>query len=115
MPVVNRHQFCRRQKSGNVAAPNSGVTRLRYERRVYRCGADVLVYADALTATPADVPDALFNRLRAAFSEPAMVELTAAIARENYRARFNRAFLIGSQGFAEGAFCAVPDYSTTRK
>ncbi len=69
---------------------------------------DVLAYADALCATPASVPDALYARLRAAFGDPGIVELTAAIAYENFRARFNRAFLIGSQGFADGSFCALP-------
>ena len=28
---------------------------------------------------------------------------------ENYRARFNWAFGIGSQGFTEGGFCALPE------
>jgi hypothetical protein len=33
----------------------------------------------------------------------------AAIAWENYRRRFNHAFGIESQGFTEGAFCALPE------
>jgi hypothetical protein len=37
------------------------------------------------------------------------VELTATIAWENYRARFDHAFGIEAQGFSEGAFCAVPE------
>ena len=36
-----------------------------------------------------------------------LVELTATIAWENYRARFDHAFGIEAQGFSEGAFCAV--------
>ena len=76
---------------------------------------DVLAFADALTTIPTDVPEALFQRLRAALSEPAMVELTAAIAWENYRARSNRAFGAGSQGFAKDGFCALPVRSTTFK
>jgi len=32
-----------------------------------------------------------------------MVELTAAIAWENFRARFNRGFGIEAEGFSEGA------------
>jgi alkylhydroperoxidase family enzyme len=75
---------------------------------------DILTFADYLTATPADVTDALFNRLRAALSEPAMIEITAAVAWENYRARFHRAFNIGSQGFSEKGFCALPVRNTTR-
>jgi alkylhydroperoxidase family enzyme len=76
---------------------------------------DVLEYADAMTATPVDVPDALYARIRAAFTEPALVELTGAIAFENYRARFNRAFLIGSQGYASSGVCALPAHNTTRQ
>jgi hypothetical protein len=37
------------------------------------------------------------------------VELTAAIAWENYRARFDHAWDIGAQGFSEGAFCVLPE------
>jgi alkylhydroperoxidase family enzyme len=76
---------------------------------------DILTFADCLTATPAEVPDALFNRLRAALSEPATIEVTAAIAWENYRARFNRAFNIDSQGFSDNDFCALPVRNTTKR
>jgi 4-carboxymuconolactone decarboxylase len=69
----------------------------------------VLRYAAAVTRTPADIPDELFDALREHFSEAQLVELTAAIALENYRARFNHAFGMGSQGFSEGSFCAVPE------
>jgi hypothetical protein len=54
------------------------------------------------------VPEALFVALRERFSEPELVELTFAISWENQRARFNRAFLLGSDGFSENAFCALP-------
>lgn len=70
----------------------------------------VIEYADAITSTPATVPDALFARIRAAFSDEQITELTSAIAWENYRARFNRALAMEPQNFSEGAFCAVPDY-----
>jgi 4-carboxymuconolactone decarboxylase len=69
----------------------------------------VLDYAVAMTATPVTVPDELFAALRARLDEAQIVEITAAIAWENYRARFNHALDIGSQGFSEGAFCAVPE------
>lgn len=68
----------------------------------------VLNYADELTRTPVEVPDALFERLRSQFSEAQLVELTSAIAWENYRARFNHAFGAESEGFGEGAYCALP-------
>ena len=50
----------------------------------------------------------LFSRVLGFFDEDALVELTAAIAWENYRARFNRLFDIGSDLFSQGASCAVP-------
>ena len=68
----------------------------------------VLELADAMTSTPAAVPEALFVRLAAAFSEPQLVELVSTIAWENYRARFNLAFVIAAEGFSEGATCAIP-------
>ena len=61
----------------------------------------VLEYAEAMTANPVQVSDELFDRLRARFDEPAIVELTAGIAMENYRGRFNHAVGLGSDGFCE--------------
>ena len=60
----------------------------------------VLEYAEALTHTPVEVPDELYARLAKHFSETQLVELTAAVAFENHRARMNNAFRIGSQSFA---------------
>ena len=68
----------------------------------------VLRYADAMTNTPVEVPDTLFAELRNHLSPQQMVELTSAIAWENYRARFDHAFGIEAEGFSEGAVCAVP-------
>ena len=68
----------------------------------------VLRYAVAMTETPVEVPDGLFAELRKHFSPQQMVELTSAIAWENYRARFDHAFGIEAEGFSEGAVCAVP-------
>ena len=69
----------------------------------------VLWCAAAVTKTPADVPGELFDALCEHVNEAQLVELTAAIALENYRARFNHAFGIGSQGFSEGSYCAIPE------
>ena len=69
----------------------------------------VLRLTVALTRTPANVDDRLFADLRDAFTEPQLVELTTAIAWENYRARFNRMFGVLSEGFSEGAFCPMPE------
>jgi len=68
----------------------------------------VLRYAVAMTNTPVEVPDALFAALRKHLSPQQMVELTSAIAWENYRARFDHAFGIEAGGFSDGAVCAVP-------
>lgn len=68
----------------------------------------VLGFADAMTRTPVEVPEGLFRQLLGKFSEAQMVELTATIAWENYRARFDHAFGIEAEGFSEGAYCALP-------
>lgn len=65
----------------------------------------VLGYADAISRTPVDVSDDLFASLQEHFSEEQLVELTAAIAWENWRARFNWAFGLGKEGYSEGAYC----------
>ena len=63
----------------------------------------------ALTRTPAEVPDQLFEALRREFSERELVELNAAIAWENYRSRFNRTFAMQSEGFSKGKYCPLPE------
>jgi alkylhydroperoxidase family enzyme len=62
-----------------------------------------LEYAERMTYTGQKVDDDLFRRLREHFSEPQIVELTAAIALENFRSKFNPALGIESQGF-----CVLP-------
>lgn len=69
----------------------------------------VLHMATALTQTPSDVSDDLFATLRGRFSERELVELSAAIAWENYRARFNRTFALGSDGFSKISVCPLPE------
>jgi len=51
-----------------------------------------LEYAEAMSATPARVPEELFRALEVQLSPEQMVELTAAVALENFSARFNQAF-----------------------
>jgi alkylhydroperoxidase family enzyme len=68
----------------------------------------VLAYADAMTQTPVEVPEEMFSNLRAKFDDAQLVELTATIAWENYRARFHHAFGLEAEGFSDGAFCAMP-------
>jgi 4-carboxymuconolactone decarboxylase len=67
----------------------------------------VLRFATALTRTPSGVPQDLFDSLRKYFNPEQMVELTAAVAWENFRARFNRGFGIEAEGFADGAVCPI--------
>jgi alkylhydroperoxidase family enzyme len=75
----------------------------------------VMRYAVALTRTPANLPEELFANLREHLSPQQMVELTSAIAWENYRSRFNRGFGIEPEGFTDGAVCAVPGAAVTMK
>ena len=61
----------------------------------------VLHYAAGMTRTPVDVADELFQRLERRFNHRQLVELTSSIAWENYRARFDHAFGIESEGFSD--------------
>jgi len=61
-----------------------------------------------MTQTPVEVPETLFMKLREKFAEAQLVELTATLAWENYRARFDHAFGVEAEGFSEGSYCAVP-------
>lgn len=56
----------------------------------------VIELADAMAGAPANVSDDLYARLRQEFSEEQLMELSAQIAFENYRARWNRVFDVGS-------------------
>jgi len=60
---------------------------------------DALEYAERLTVTGEKVTDELFARLRGHFSEAQMVELTAVVALENFRSKFNPPLGIEAQGF----------------
>jgi alkylhydroperoxidase family enzyme len=62
-----------------------------------------LEYAERITTTGQKVDDALFAELKKHFSEAQIVELTAAIAMENFRSKFNPPLGIEAQGF-----CMVP-------
>lgn len=72
----------------------------------------VIDYATGISQTPAEIGEELFDRLRERFDEAQLVELTNVIALENYRARFNWAFGLAGQGFAEGAYCVRPAVAT---
>jgi alkylhydroperoxidase family enzyme len=63
-----------------------------------------LDYAERMTITGERVDDELFARLKARFSEAQIVELTASVALENFRSKFNRALGVEGQGF-----CLLPN------
>ena len=62
-----------------------------------------LEYAERITYTDQKVDDAFFARLKRHFNEAQIVELTAAVALENFRSKFNPTLGVESQGF-----CLVP-------
>jgi alkylhydroperoxidase family enzyme len=62
-----------------------------------------LEYAERITTTGQKVDDSLFSELKKHFTEAQIVELTAAIAMENFRSKFNPPLGIEAQGF-----CMVP-------
>lgn len=69
----------------------------------------ILEYAAAISRTPVEVSDELFEALRAHFDNAQLVALTHIITLGNLRGRFNLALDIGSSGFSDGRVCAVPD------
>jgi alkylhydroperoxidase family enzyme len=62
-----------------------------------------LEYAERITVTGQSVDDALFARLKTHYTEAQLVELTAAVAFENFRSKFNPPLGIEAQGF-----CPMP-------
>ena len=58
-----------------------------------------LEYAERMTITGERVTDDLWTRLRAHFTEAQLVELTAAVAIENFRSKFNVPLGVEAQGF----------------
>ncbi len=67
----------------------------------------VLRFVDEVTATPVVIDDKTVDNLRQHLGEAELVELSAAIAHENLRARLNHALGYGSQGFSNGGTCAL--------
>jgi alkylhydroperoxidase family enzyme len=62
----------------------------------------VIELADAMVTAPANISDDLYARLRNQFSEEQLMQLSAQIAFENYRARWNRVFDVGSDHVYNG-------------
>ena len=66
--------------------------------------------ADALADAPVNVSDEFYAELRTHFSEADLIELAADAAQENYRARWNRLFDIGS----DALYCPVTSVTPTK-
>lgn len=102
---------------GSMLSAESGIAEAKLRALPHHATSDEFTVAEKLaldlavgmTRTPVDVSDELFARLREHFDEAQLVELVHEIAIENYRGRFNWAFGIGSQGFAEGGYCVGPE------
>ena len=56
----------------------------------------VIELADAMADTPSNVSDELYARLREKFSDEQLLQLGGQLAFENFRARLNRVFDVGS-------------------
>jgi len=56
----------------------------------------VIDLADAMANTPSNVSDELYAKLHDKFTEEQLLQLGAQMAFENYRARLNRVFDVGS-------------------
>ena len=56
----------------------------------------VIELADEMANTPANISDEFYARLREKFSEEQLLQLSGQLAFENYRARLNRVFDVGS-------------------
>jgi AhpD family alkylhydroperoxidase len=61
----------------------------------------VLAYAEAMTDTPIGVTDEQVQQLRQSLGDARLVELTAYIALESQRSRFNSALGLSGQGFRD--------------
>jgi AhpD family alkylhydroperoxidase len=82
-----------------------------YRNAAYFSDVDKLIleYATAMSRTPVEVTDELFDAMRAHFDTPQLVGLTHVINLGNMRARFNIALGIGATGFSANRVCALPD------
>lgn len=56
----------------------------------------VIELADAMADTPSNISEGLYSRLREKFNEEQLLQLSGQIAFENFRARLNRVFDVGS-------------------
>jgi len=67
-----------------------------------------IALSEAMSATPPEVDEALFARVRAHFSEAQIVELASVVAWEQYRARLNHTLGLAPDGFLDTDSCPMP-------
>ena len=91
------------ERGGIDAAKLLAVTNHAADPRFTPAERAALAFAAAATAVGARVPDPVFAEARRHFSERAIVELTVAVAAENFYNRTNVPLEIEAQGF-----CTVP-------
>ena len=85
--------------AGTSAQRLAQLPRFRESSEFSRSERAALAYCEAMTTASAQVSDELFAELKQHFDPAQLVELTAAIAWENFRSRFNLALRIQDQGF----------------
>ena len=69
----------------------------------------VIAFAEAMSSTPAVVPDDLRDRRLAVLSRTQLAELAAEVAWENHRGRLHQGLGVRPAGFSDGAFCMLPE------
>jgi len=100
---------------GSAHAADAGLSRVELEALIRpeesshfdATDQEILELVASMTATPAMIDPALVRRLEESLGAKAIVELTAVIAWENYRARFNHAFGATEEGYSE-TLCMIP-------
>ena len=68
----------------------------------------VLDFTVQMTDTPSRAEPELFGQLQVELGVRGLLELTAAVAWENFRARFNHAIGAREEGYSEGMVCLLP-------
>ncbi|GEM31847.1 hypothetical protein NN3_28540 [Nocardia neocaledoniensis NBRC 108232] len=108
-------QFC--LDIGSALAHTSGLTReqitdlgrYRTSDAYSELEKAVLAFAEAMTVTPAVELEELRTELLTHLSKAQLMELAAAIAWENQRARLNQGLGVRPTGMADGLTCAMPE------
>jgi alkylhydroperoxidase family enzyme len=91
------------RESDGGEAKQAEVTSWRDSRLFSEAERAAFEYAERMTINSERVDDALSARLKEHYSEAQIVELTAAIAFENFRSKVNPALGVAAQGF-----CLIP-------